>query len=47
MPALVAGIHVFAASRKKVVDRRNIGEQSDAVLSNGYVRPRRLSISAM
>jgi hypothetical protein len=32
MPALVAGIHVLMLSKNKVVDGRDIGERSDAVL---------------
>jgi hypothetical protein len=38
MPGLVPGIHAFCAV-KEDVEGRDIGERSDAVLSNGYVRP--------
>jgi hypothetical protein len=37
MPGLVPGIHAFLL--RKDVDGRDIGERSDAVLSNGYARP--------
>jgi hypothetical protein len=41
MPALVAGIHVSlrSTSTKEDVDGRDIGERSDAVLTNGFARP--------
>ena len=39
MAGLVLGIHVFGLMhRHKYVDARDIGERSDAVLSNGYAR---------
>jgi hypothetical protein len=38
MAGLVPAIHGSLATFKKDVDARDIGERSDAVLSNGYAR---------
>ena len=38
MAGLVPAIYVLLAAFKKDVDARDIGERSDAVLSNGYAR---------
>ena len=38
MAGLVPAIHDLNAARSENVDARNIGERSDAVLSNGYGR---------
>jgi hypothetical protein len=39
MPGFMPGIHVLKNRKFEDVDGRDIGERSDAVLPNGFVRP--------